>query len=944
MAIGPDAEVGEGLIGGRNGRLKSDVKAGLRVDTSELSKLKQALKDAKDITVQWRKEMEKLSEAAANAAGNINAATGGKAGSGNYLNFSNVPDPSAGGSGTGNGDDGVGAAEDYIGKNGPYRGRMATAAARGGAAAAALSQVIKPLVDAVNQRIERGINYATSADRLNVLTQQMTGMSQMQVMETMRQPLTNYRLGAGGVNALMQFQAQTGTRLPNSYAQSVAAIRASTGYSKSTADILTEQQQLMDPSVANRMFFMGGVNAFTFGGELKDPLQMRQEIVQRMGLDNPDIARSALMPGSVTRARMTDMGVSAEMQTEILQYAQQQIQFREKGGKGMYDPSKKGHRDLMGIEENLATQQEETGRVQTAREEQFMRRQIDNMATREKIDQKMIEVLGKLEDTLSGLIGAKTAYGSAGRAASGGLRALGGGLATAAIAGGPAAPYLAAAGGAMMLLSSAMGDGDAGPPSGSTPPNTPNHNTNANDSSRDHEIMVPSGGRGSKRTPLSVLKRSPRMTNLQTSLREKLIRMMRENPDVGINSGYRDEGEQERLFYKQMEPTTADQSEVEWNGKHWKPKAGYAFTAPPGRSMHGVGLAADIFEEGKDYSWIVANSARFGLNNWRAKGWRHDEPWHVQPQEVPRFRSQYDGGEYSPPQQGRPDGWFEDDMVESFAGSDYHFDGDNALSPRPQDHGVISTSGMTLSSMTIPEMIDAQRMVSRAKFLSGGTGPYGSSFGGHSTSFGGHSTSSSYPSGKLSAKQMVQLLYNTGWRGNDLINALAVSFQESGWVANNLNPDASTGDESYGLFQINMIGDLGPARREKFGLSSNNELYDPVKNAEIAYKMWSEAGWQPWSSWKRGEYEKHLPMARDAVAAAGVGDPAPMYMPSRSKSQSSGGQARSTTNHYTSSPTINVAPVINFNGAPSTPDLKRIAQSVSKLIKEEVDMLDLRTA
>ena len=937
MAIGPDAEVGEGLIGGRNGRLKSDVKAGLRVDTSELSKLKQALKDAKDITVQWRKEMEKLSEAAANAAGNINAATGGKAGKGNYLGFSNIPDPSAGGSGGGNRDDGVAAAEDYIGRNGPYRGRMATAASRGGAAAAAISQAIKPLVDAVNQRIDRGINYATSADRLNVLTQQMTGMSQMQVMQDMRQPLTQYRLGAGGVNALMQFQAQTGTRLPNSYAQSVAAIRASTGYSKSTADILTEQQQLMDPSVANRMFFMGGVNAFTFGGGLKDPLQTRQEIVQRMGLDNPDIARSALMPGSVTRARMADMGVSAEMQTEILQYAQQQIQFREKGGKGMYDPSKASDRQLMGIEDNLATQQEETGRVQTAREEQFMRRQIDNMATREKIDQEMIKVLGKLEDTLSGMVGLKTSYGNLGRAASGSAQALGGGLMAASLAGGPAAPFLAAAGGAMMLFGSAMGDGDAGPSSGSSSPGTPNHTASSNDSSRDHEIMVPSGGRGSKRVPLSTLKRSPRMTNLQPSLREKLIRMMRENEDIGITSGYRDEGDQERLFYKQMEETTADQSEVEWNGKYWKPRAGYAFTAPPGRSMHGVGLAADIFEDGKDYSWIVANSARFGLNNWKAKGWRTDEPWHVQPQEVPRFRSQYDGGEYTAPQQGRPDGWFEDDMVESFAGSDYHFDGDNELSPRSQGHGTFSTSGLT-----IPEMIDAQRTISRAKFLSGGTGPYGSpSFG---RSMKSSSSVSAYPKGKLSAQQMAQLLYDTGWRGNDLVNALAVSFQESGWKANNLNPDASTGDQSYGLFQINMLGDLGPARREKYGLSSNNELYDPVTNAQIAYKMWSESGWQPWSSWKRGEYEKHLDMAKDAAALVGVGDPAPTYMPSRSKSQGSGGQARSTTNHYTSSPTINVAPVINFNGAPNTPDLKRIAQSVSKLIKEEVDMLDLRTA
>jgi hypothetical protein len=52
----------------------------------------------------------------------------------------------------------------------------------------------------------------------------------------------------------------------------------------------------------------------------------------------------------------------------------------------------------------------------------------------------------------------------------------------------------------------------------------------------------------------------------------------------------------------------------------------------------------------------------------------------------------------------------------------------------------------------------------------------------------------------------------------------------------------------------------------------------------------------------------------------------------------------STTNNFTSSPTVNVSPVINFNGAPGTPDLRRIAQDVTRMIKEEVEMLDLRNA
>lgn len=57
-----------------------------------------------------------------------------------------------------------------------------------------------------------------------------------------------------------------------------------------------------------------------------------------------------------------------------------------------------------------------------------------------------------------------------------------------------------------------------------------------------------------------------------------------------------------------------------------------------------------------------------------------------------------------------------------------------------------------------------------------------------------------------------------------------------------------TGDNSYGLMMINMIGDLGPSRREYYGLSSNEQLLDPVKNLRVAWRM-SKGGrdWSPWS-------------------------------------------------------------------------------------------------
>ena len=81
--------------------------------------------------------------------------------------------------------------------------------------------------------------------------------------------------------------------------------------------------------------------------------------------------------------------------------------------------------------------------------------------------------------------------------------------------------------------------------------------------------------------------------------------------------------------------------------------------------------------------------------------------------------------------------------------------------------------------------------------------------------------------------------------------AWAVAKAETNGQPIRVNVNESTGDNSWGLFQINMIGDLGPDRRTKFELSSNAELLNPVKNAEIVFYMTD--GGKDWSAWKNGE-------------------------------------------------------------------------------------------
>ncbi len=100
----------------------------------------------------------------------------------------------------------------------------------------------------------------------------------------------------------------------------------------------------------------------------------------------------------------------------------------------------------------------------------------------------------------------------------------------------------------------------------------------------------------------------------------------------------------------------------------------------------------------------------------------------------------------------------------------------------------------------------------------------------------------------LTDLELKELLSLVGFKGKDLVVAWAVAKKESNGRPLAFNGNHKTGDSSYGMFQINMIDALGPDRRTKFDLDSNAELFNPVKNAEIAYYMTN--GGDDWSSWK----------------------------------------------------------------------------------------------
>jgi hypothetical protein len=100
----------------------------------------------------------------------------------------------------------------------------------------------------------------------------------------------------------------------------------------------------------------------------------------------------------------------------------------------------------------------------------------------------------------------------------------------------------------------------------------------------------------------------------------------------------------------------------------------------------------------------------------------------------------------------------------------------------------------------------------------------------------------------LTDHQLKDLLYAVGFRGENLKKAWAVAKKESNGRPLAFNGNVKTGDNSYGIFQINMLGSLKEGRKDKFGLNFNSELLNPVINAQVAYHM--SAGGKDWSAWK----------------------------------------------------------------------------------------------
>lgn len=131
---------------------------------------------------------------------------------------------------------------------------------------------------------------------------------------------------------------------------------------------------------------------------------------------------------------------------------------------------------------------------------------------------------------------------------------------------------------------------------------------------------------------------------------------------------------------------------------------------------------------------------------------------------------------------------------------------------------------------------------------------------------------------KISDAEIARYARSAGVTGDNVAIAVAIALAESGGNTTSHNPIPP--DDSYGLWQINMLGSLGPDRRRQFGLSSNSQLYDPATNARAMYSI-SGGGknWKPWTTYTSGKYRMFMPRATAAAGSSGGSTTVPVSNP-----------------------------------------------------------------
>jgi hypothetical protein len=586
--------------------------------------------------------------------------------------------------------------------------------------------------------------------------------------------------------------------------------------------------------------------------------------------------------------------------------------------------------------------------------------QMDAYVAMEKHQQRMVEVLESIDDVLSTAYGARAKTRTWMRPLGALAKGVGGGmmLAGAITSFTGVGAGVALAGGALTGIGSAVG-GDPDVDNSSSGPAAPQNTSSSRSSTNDANIIVPTWG---DRKSLEQVKNMDSFKKMHPTMQDRLLRLMRENPRIGFGTGYRSYEAQKRMFLDRYRRTNQKTSKY-YDGSYWVKVHG-ADAAVPGRSMHMAGLAADLVLNGQE-NWLKQNAGRFGLKDFSGV---NNEPWHVQPVELPNGFSQYEkegaiwglgpdrGGFEDVP----PDDFYETEgAIETDEHDDEHGGGSALSSDGPVDYTdmsmsevlehVTSTIGARIGNTNTFNYSPGQGRNDRTGPASLGGGPDQIAIGSHGN--------------QLTGAQVASYAYNAGFRGESLVKAVAIAKAESNWNAGErYTPGYRPGrgnEDSYGLMQINMDPAYGAGRRSQYGLSSNEDLYDPATNMRVAHGISSQgSNFRPWTTYTGSStrnYRDYLTESQQAVSSINVpasGDPdifeqkviSPSYK-AKSLNRTSSPMTINMSSHAApNNITVTVSPNININGNADAPNIRQMAKQVAQIMKQEVDLVMMRSS
>ena len=123
--------------------------------------------------------------------------------------------------------------------------------------------------------------------------------------------------------------------------------------------------------------------------------------------------------------------------------------------------------------------------------------------------------------------------------------------------------------------------------------------------------------------------------------------------------------------------------------------------------------------------------------------------------------------------------------------------------------------------------------------------------------------------GKASPEQIARIAKTAGIPDKHIPIMVSIALAESGGdIGARYNPEGNTGEDSYGLWQINMDPRYADERLKLFGIDNKKELFDPVTNAKAAYEIFKQQGFNAWTVYRTGKYRDFLPAAKKAASAS----------------------------------------------------------------------------